>query len=728
MMAGNANEGMAVDNSTHTGVGESTGENSTVRMPVGVNACASTETDADTSMSESSTAHVSASASMGTGASTSQLTAAQQACDTPLQTERPARTEDELTIHYPCKYVPVEMLAGFGAGCWPVTYEAEGFERADELAHPNLCGFAKSLLAYAARPDVHAIVLTTCCDAMRRVYDVLAREGSVEFLYLLDLPHLRGPREVERYKRELRRLARAWAEWSGQEFSLAQALRSFDVPVPRTDERVSLVGAHAPLSLVNTCRDQLHLHVENATCTGFRQVPSPPPTLMRAPSSGCHACEVGEPANNGPVEANDAEKTAENGTAAMEPARADGAAPSTYLEQTAATAACADGVNNSQATTAAPSAPSPADDLERFLDWYAGALLNQLPCMRMAEAGERKGLVSATGQHGVIYHTMKFCDYYGFEYLEAARTSEVPMLKIETDGTKQSAGQLKTRLAAFDETLAGLAETGKAGRVKAGGPVYVLGVDSGSTSTDAVIVDGEGQVAASVIVPTGAKASAGAERAITEVLAQAGLAEGDLTLRVSTGYGRDAIAGMDCAITEITCHARGAHALAPEARTVIDIGGQDSKVIHLDERGGVLNFVMNDKCAAGTGRFLEATARALELELPEFCRVGLEWKHEVKISSMCTVFAESEVVSLVADDTPVADIVHGLDMSVAGKTAALAKRVGAEPAYLMTGGVAQNVGVVRALEQVLGNPVATHKDSQLCGAIGAALLGLESLG
>ena len=117
----------------------------------------------------------------------------------------------------------------------------------------------------------------------------------------------------------------------------------------------------------------------------------------------------------------------------------------------------------------------------------------------------------------------------------------------------------------------------------------------------------------------------------------------------------------------------------------------------------------------------------MELDLEDFCRVGLEWKHDVKISNMCTVFAESEVVSLVADDTPIADIVHGLDMSVASKAAALAKRVKAEPGYLMTGGVAQNVGVVRALESVLGAPVATHEDSQLCGAIGAALLGLESL-
>ncbi len=433
---------------------------------------------------------------------------------------------------------------------------------------------------------------------------------------------------------------------------------------------MSLLGAHAPLSLVNTCREQVGYHVENATCTGFRQVPSPPPTLMRAPSSGCHVCETGEGTGN----------------------------------------------------TASPSA-----ELSRFLDWYAGALLNQTPCMRMADAGERGRLIGAEGQRGIIYHTMKFCDYYGFEYLEAARTSEVPMLKIETDGTRQSAGQLRTRLAAFDETLSSMASSHGGSRRNDDGPTYVLGVDSGSTSTDAVVVDGGGNVVASVIVPTGAKASAGAERAISEVLEKAGLSLGDLALRVATGYGRDAIGGMDCAITEITCHARGAHALAPEARTVIDIGGQDSKVIHLDENGGVLNFVMNDKCAAGTGRFLEATARAMELSLDEFCRVGLEWKHDVKISSMCTVFAESEVVSLVANDTPVADIVHGLDMSVANKTAALAKRVGAEPAYLMTGGVAQNVGVVRALEDVLGHGVATHKDSQLCGAIGAALLGLESL-
>lgn len=592
------------------------------------------------------------------------------------------RPDSELVIHYPCKYVPAELLAGFGAQLLPCTYEAPSFDEADELAHPNLCGYGKSLLAYAMRPDVQALVLTSCCDVMRRVYDVLVDAHAVDFLWMVDLPHLRGAREVERFRSELARLAEAFGTWSGREFDVARACASFVPPVPRVDERVTLLGAHGPISLMETCADELSLPVENATCTGERLVATPPPSLVRAPTKANSSCESCD--------------------AAVQVSTAD---------------------HSYEADSQAHS------DLDGFLDWYAAALLNQLPCMRMDDVSARRALVGAQGQHGVVYHTMKFCDYYGFEYLEAARTSEVPMLKIETDGTRQSAGQLRTRLKAFDETLHGRAELHEASqnRQRGDGPTYVLGVDSGSTSTDAVILDGDGHIVASAIVATGSKASAGAQRAVDDVLTQAGLANHDLTLRVATGYGRDAIPDMDSAITEITCHARGAHQLAPDARTIIDIGGQDSKVIHLDESGAVTNFVMNDKCAAGTGRFLEATARAMELDMEEFCRVGLGWKHDVKISSMCTVFAESEVVSLVADDTPIPDIVHGLDLSVAGKTTSLAKRVKAEAPFLMTGGVARNVGVVRALEDVLGSPVATHEDSQLCGAIGAALLGLESL-
>ena len=160
-------------------------------------------------------------------------------------------------------------------------------------------------------------------------------------------------------------------------------------------------------------------------------------------------------------------------------------------------------------------------------------------------------------------------------------------------------------------------------------------------------------------------------------------------------------------------------------RTIIDIGGQDSKVIRLDEKGNVKNFVMNDKCAAGTGRFLEMMARTLGLSLEEMSKAGLNWHKKVTISSMCTVFAESEVVSLIAQNQAVADIVHGLNDSVAAKTASLVSRLGLEEACMMTGGVAKNQGVVQALEERLGVPLYVKEEAQLCGALGAALFALE---
>lgn len=568
------------------------------------------------------------------------------------------------TVYYPCKYAPIELLAGYGAACKPVTYEATSFEDADRLAHPNLCGFGKSLIAFALKPEVKALVLTSCCDVMRRVYDVLDAEQCLDFLFMVDLPHLTGPAERARLASELERLAEAWERYSGETLDVGAALASFEPPVARQDARVTLLGAHGPESLLKAAESAFDLPVENLTCTGGRRVASPPASLGRAiREETCH--------------------------------------------------------ENCDASTPAP------DPKEAFIGWYAGALLDQTPCLRMADISGRQNLIGAPGQRGVIYHTMKFCDYYGFEYLMASQDAAVPMIKVETDGTRQSAGQLSTRLKAFDETLVGMTDTLKFD--KGAGPIYVLGVDSGSTSTDAVVVDKDGTPVATVILPTGAKATESAQRAIDSVLEKAGLARDQITLAVATGYGRDSIPSMDTSITEITCHARGAHALCPEAMTIVDIGGQDSKVIKLDEDGNVVNFVMNDKCAAGTGRFLEMMARTMELPLDEFCTQGLSWKHDVKISSMCTVFAESEVVSLVADNTPVPDIIHGLDRSVASKITSLAKRVKAEPPYLMTGGVANNEGVVTAIGEALGAPVATSEDSQLCGALGAALLGLEAL-
>ena len=226
-------------------------------------------------------------------------------------------------------------------------------------------------------------------------------------------------------------------------------------------------------------------------------------------------------------------------------------------------------------------------------------------------------------------------------------------------------------------------------------------------------------------MPTGAGAANGAERALEEALEQADIAREDLDAVVTTGYGRTAISDGDKSITEITCHARGAHFLDPKVRTVVDIGGQDSKVIRLNEDGSVKNFVMNDKCAAGTGRFLEMMAKTMEMSLDELSRVGLSYQEDITISSMCTVFAESEVVSLIAQNKNTDDIVHGLNKAVAAKTAALAKRVKGEEAYMMTGGVSKNQGLVKTLEEKLGTKLIISEKAQLCGALGAALFAAD---
>lgn len=361
-------------------------------------------------------------------------------------------------------------------------------------------------------------------------------------------------------------------------------------------------------------------------------------------------------------------------------------------------------------------------DFGKLMEWYAGELLGQVPCMRMTDHTGRKQLYHDPDLKGIIYHTVKFCDFYSFEYAQLKQHTDIPLLKIESDYTVSSSGQLLTRLEAFAESIAPKQQGGKEKKMGKG---YFAGIDSGSTSTDVVILDKKKEIVAEIILPTGAGAAAGAERALEEALKQAGLNRADIDALVTTGYGRTTIQEGDKSITEITCHARGAQFLDPDVRTVVDIGGQDSKVIRLDETGAVVNFVMNDKCAAGTGRFLEMMARTMEMDLDQMSQRGLDFQEDITISSMCTVFAESEVVSLIAQNKPTDDIVHGLNKAVASKTAALVKRVGGEEKYMMTGGVSRNRGLVKALEESLGTRLVVSDRAQLCGALGAALFAAD---
>lgn len=255
---------------------------------------------------------------------------------------------------------------------------------------------------------------------------------------------------------------------------------------------------------------------------------------------------------------------------------------------------------------------------------------------------------------------------------------------------------------------------------------YFAGIDIGSLTCDAVIIDESANIVSSSIVLTGARSRNAIETAYARAREEAGLNSDKVAGLISTGYGREQVEGRLKSITEISCHARGAAFLFPKTRLILDIGGQDSKTIKVGEGGQVLDFAMNDKCAAGTGRFFEVMARALEIDLDDMGQLASRATNKLSISSMCTVFAESEVVSLVARGEPVEDIVAGLCRAVAERTRALAQRVGIAPEVTMTGGVAKNLGVVHALEELLDQKFNIPAEPQIVGALGAALFAREA--
>ena len=250
---------------------------------------------------------------------------------------------------------------------------------------------------------------------------------------------------------------------------------------------------------------------------------------------------------------------------------------------------------------------------------------------------------------------------------------------------------------------------------------YVMGIDFGSMASKAVILDENQKIVSSSVVMKGAVSEKGVALAIKEALEQAGLQISDIARTVSTGYGRRKLDIVDRSITEITCHARGAIHLFPECRTVIDIGGQDSKVILVDSKGFVQQFAMNDRCAAGTGQFLETLSRAMELELDDVGELSLTSTKDVTVSSMCTVFAETEVISLLAVGKQKPDILAGVHKATAGRVSGMVQRVGIREPVAMTGGVSRNIGMVRALESVLNLKLMVSPNSQIAGALGAAL-------
>lgn len=256
--------------------------------------------------------------------------------------------------------------------------------------------------------------------------------------------------------------------------------------------------------------------------------------------------------------------------------------------------------------------------------------------------------------------------------------------------------------------------------------MLTMGVDIGSTSSKAVVLEDGVNIRTYQLIPLGTGTS-GPEQVYESALKSAGVTREEIDRLIVTGYGRLSFTHADKQISEVSCHAQGVHFLFPNVRTVIDIGGQDIKAMSLGPTGMLVNFVMNDKCAAGTGRFLDVMAKVLDVKTEDLGDISTLSTKEVAISNTCTVFAESEVISKLSSNEAVPDIVAGIHRSVAKRVAGLTLRVGVTPDVAMSGGVALNRGVVTALEKELNTSILVSEHCQFAGAIGAAVIGWNEL-
>jgi predicted CoA-substrate-specific enzyme activase len=254
---------------------------------------------------------------------------------------------------------------------------------------------------------------------------------------------------------------------------------------------------------------------------------------------------------------------------------------------------------------------------------------------------------------------------------------------------------------------------------------FTAGVDVGSTQTKAIIINEDREIVARSLIDTGANVVAAAENAYHHALDDSGLQEEEVEYIVGTGYGRYRVTFGNTQVTEISCHGRGAVHMFPDTQTVLDMGGQDTKAIRVGPNGEIQDFCMNDKCAAGTGRFLGAAAEALEISLDDLGPTALRAENPVRISTTCTVFAESEVLSWLGKGKKIDDILLGVHQSIASRSIGLLRRVGIEQQLTFTGGVARNVGMVAVLNNTLGLAINVSQESHYMGALGAALFALD---
>lgn len=539
-------------------------------------------------------------------------------------------------IYYICKYTPVEIFEAMGKKTCNLSVPNSDFSLAHRYFHQNMCTYTKSILDWCLKNEhiEDEIILTNCCDSMKRLYDILNDKKIFKNIFFLNVPHSTNETSKEIFYKEILSFINSTFDYEKFKNILCQNNNIYE-------NDICILGARCKDSILDILNNY-NIKYENLTCTNNKR---------------CFNIDE----------------------------------------------SCSDIIKN-----------------------YTDQLLSQFPCMHMINTEERLKYFTLINKNSkaLIYNTVKFCDNYSFEYALIKNKVNIPVLKIEQDYSTSMDGQIKTRIEAFvEETGIGKSNTIKSKK----NTLYSVGIDSGSTSTNVVILDKDFNIVSYSIVRTGAKICESAKKALDIALSKASLDMKSISSITATGYGRISIPFCNEVITEITCHAAGAFYLNNNVRTVIDIGGQDSKVIKVNADGNVLDFIMNDKCAAGTGRFLEMMSKTLDIPIDEMSIKGLKYREEINITSMCSVFAESEVISLIAKNKALEDIIHGINNSVAARIISMVHKLGGEKEFMITGGVAKNLGVIKALEEKLQVKILIPFEPEIVGALGAAILGMKNI-
>ena len=575
-------------------------------------------------------------------------------------------------IYYACSYVPMEIL--FSSGEKFKRLKGSDYSHST-LIHCNLCGYSKAIFAEVMSLGKDDIFIgVDSCDAMRRITDILNEKAKAE-IFTLKLPWKRDELSGQFLASELERLVLFLSETLKKEINEDNLKGGIN-------EYNSLVEYIKEISKKTSGVDQGKLlskafNGEKQIIEDFGDVP----VKNRISVSG------------GVIDPEEIAK---------------------IIEQSGGTMI---DLNTCTGTRAF----NRCIELEgkTSLESISKRIMDREPCGRFFEEEKYD-----SESDGLIKIQPKFCDFYDGTYNEKGN----PQINLQLDYPIDSRGQLKTRIGAFLENISSKKTKNKKNKVTKS-PVdkkaVYFGIDCGSTTTNIVVLNEDEEIVFWKNSRTGSNAEHTINGLLDEAFQSLNIDEESISYCVSTGYGRELVKIADESITEITCHAKGVVTDIKEAKSIIDIGGQDSKIITLNENGKVDRFVMNDKCAAGTGRFLEVMAGVMQKDLDEMAEISKKSSKNLSISSMCTVFAESEVISLIGKGEKLEDISSALFKAISRRIINMYKGLNAKFPVVFTGGVARNSGMVAALEDQLKTDIILPKIPDIMGAYGAALFALE---